>query len=97
MSTVAMTQFKVSLSKYFRKVKQGEEILVTEPGRPVARLLPVCGEEGLPEHLQEMVRQGQARAGTGKIPKEFWNLPRPSDPEGAILRALLDEREESNR
>lgn len=32
--------------------------------------------------------------GTGKLSEEFWKLPRPKDPEGLLLKALLEDRRE---
>ncbi len=32
--------------------------------------------------------------GTGRIPDEFWTTPRPKDPEGRLLKALLEDRRE---
>ncbi len=32
--------------------------------------------------------------GTGEIPDEFWTAPRPKDPEGRLLKALLEDRRE---
>ena len=97
MSTVAIAKLKASLSAYLRKVQEGEEVVITDHGRPVARMSPIHMKPGTPEHLQDLVRRGIVRQGTGKIPDDFWDLPRPKDPEGAILKALLDEREESTR
>ena len=94
MSTTNVSRLKASLSSFLRRVKAGEEVLVTERGRPVARLMPVR-EGNLPAHLAEMEKQGWVRAGRAPLSKTFWNLPRPKDPRGTALRALLDEREES--
>jgi hypothetical protein len=32
--------------------------------------------------------------GTGRVSEEFWKLPRPKDPEGLLLKALLEDRRE---
>ena len=32
--------------------------------------------------------------GTGRIPEDFWELPKPKDPEGLALRYLLEDRRE---
>ena len=34
------------------------------------------------------------KPGTGRIPDEFWTMPRPKDPEGLLLKALLEDRRE---
>ncbi len=37
---------------------------------------------------------GLVRIGTGKLPADFWTRPRPQDPEGLVLKGLLQDREE---
>jgi antitoxin (DNA-binding transcriptional repressor) of toxin-antitoxin stability system len=45
-------------------------------------------------HLDELVRQGKARRGTGKLPDDFFTRPRPKFEEGSVLEQLLRDREE---
>jgi prevent-host-death family protein len=94
MKTVTVSKLKASLSEYLRLVKAGDEVLVTERGRPVAKLVPAAGPAAFPAHLVEMEKQGLLKLGSGKLPKGFWNLPRPRDPEGLVRKAVLREREE---
>lgn len=94
MKTATVAKLKASLSEYLRQVKAGEEVLVTERGRPIARLTPATGPETLPHHLAELAKQGRIKLGSGKLPKRFWALPRPRDPRGTIRRAVLLERKE---
>lgn len=94
MKTAAVSKLKASLSEYLLKVKAGEEIIVTERGKPIARLVPVAPSEAIPEYLREMEKKGLISIGTGKLPKDFWDLPRPKDPKGLVLKALLEERRE---
>lgn len=93
MKTATVSKLKASLSEYLRQVKAGEEVLVTERGRPIAMLAPAVGLHTLPEYLLEMEKQGLIKVGSGKLPKGFWNLPRPKDPKGLLLKAVLQERE----
>ena len=95
MKTATVSKLKASLSAYLRRVKAGEEVLVTERGRPVAKLSPATGPQTLPQHLAEMEKQGLVKLGSGKLPKGFWRMPRPKDPKGSILKSALEEREES--
>ena len=44
---VGIRELKNDLSRWVARVKAGEEILVTERGTAVARLLPVDGEDPL--------------------------------------------------
>ena len=43
--------------------------------------------------MATMEKRGLIRLGSGKLPKDFWKMPKAEDPEGLILRALLEERE----
>jgi prevent-host-death family protein len=92
--TTTVSKLKASLSKYLRSVKAGEEVLITERGRPIAKLAPAEISEMLPDDLIEMEKQGLIKLGSGKLPKGFWELPRPRDPKGLVAKAVLREREE---
>jgi prevent-host-death family protein len=89
--TAAIGELKAQLSRYLKRVRAGEEILVTDRGVPVARLVPVGG--GDRDELRDLERQGLARVGRGVLPKNFWELPRPRDPEGRVRGAVRAERE----
>lgn len=94
MQTTTVSQLKMSISAYLRQVKAGEELLITEHGRPVARLLPVADIVSLPEHLVEMEKQGLLRRAEKSLPEDFWNLPRPADPKATVRSTVLQDREE---
>ena len=93
MTTATVSKLKASLSAYLRRVKAGEEVLVSERGRPIAKLVPVDGKDSLSDHVTALAKQGLARIGSRKLSRTFWTLPRPKDPKGRVLRALLEERE----
>lgn len=95
MKTAGVADLKARLSEYLATVKAGGEVLVTERGKPIARISPVEAESDLPAHLVEMAKKGLVKLPTKKLDASFWELPRPQDPEGAVLAALLAEREES--
>ena len=83
------------MSKYLSKVKAGEEVVVTDRGRPIAKIVPIKRTEmEIPPHLLTLERAGLARIGKSSLPTNFWSLPRPKDKKGAALKALLSEREE---
>ena len=92
-TTAAVAELKAQLSRYLRRVKAGEEILVTERGAPVARLVPVVNTGRDHESLRDLERQGLMRVGSGKLPKNFWKLPRGRDPRAAVRKAVAEERE----
>ena len=95
MKTAAVSELKASLSAYLLKVKTGEEVLVTDRGKPVAKIVPLKREEvEVPAHIMELERVGLIKMGTGKLPKGFWDMPHPKDKKGLALKILLQEREE---
>ena len=92
MTVTTVSKLKASLSEFLRRVKAGEEVLITERGRVIARLSPPAFSPALPESIREMERNGLLKIGTGKLPKDFWRMPRPKDPKGLVRNALLKER-----
>ncbi len=94
MKTTTVSQLKMSLSAILRQVKTSEEVLITEHGRPIARLLPITNTVSLSEHLQEMEKRGLLKRGEKPLPADFWDLPRPADPRGTVRSAVLREREQ---
>jgi prevent-host-death family protein len=95
MKTTPLSELKATLSEQLAKVKAGEEIVVTERGKPIAKIVPLSGEAvGLSAHMSELARNGLIRLGSRKIPKDIWKLPRPIDKRGRAVKALVEEREE---
>lgn len=91
--SAGVSEVKASLSEYLGRVKRGEEILITSHGRPVAKLVPVPPAEDDDEaRMQELARQGLVKLPERPLDEEFWKLPRPRDPQGLVLKALLEER-----
>ncbi len=94
MKRASITSLKAKLSQYLDAVRQGEEIIVTDRGRPIARLAPVSGPAEEEARRDQLIRSGRLRPPRRRLPPGFWDEPRPSDPEGRGLFALLEEREE---
>ena len=94
MKTVAIASLKAKLSQYLDTVKQGEEVSVTDRGHPVARIVPAVRGGPAPAQFNDMIRTGIIRPGRGPLPRSFWErTPRAKDPKGAVLRALMEDRE----
>jgi prevent-host-death family protein len=90
----SIASLKARLSEYLKAVKAGEEIIVTDRGRPVARITPMAGRAQWDARIEELVRAGLASPPIAPLPPDFWDMPRPADPEGRSLAALLEERAE---
>jgi len=96
MKAAAVSELKASLSEFLAAVKGGEEVIVTDRGKPIAKLVPLTrDEQDRPPHLLALARAGLATIGTGALPPGFWDLPRPKDPKNRVLKSLLKERQES--
>ena len=92
MKTAAVAELKAQLSRYLSRVKAGEEVLITERGVPIARIVP-AGRTGGHERLwRDLERQGLMRLGSGKLPRDFWTLPRGRDPLSRARAAVDRER-----
>lgn len=65
MSQVGVRELKNGLSRYLKRVQKGEEIVVTERGRSVARLVPAT-RSTLDQALEPLLRDGTVRWGGGK-------------------------------
>jgi prevent-host-death family protein len=76
MKRASISEAKNRLSAYVDRVRGGETILITDRGRPVARLAPL--EPGTQAHqdarLAELVRRGIIRVGRKAPPRR---LPTP--------------------
>ncbi|MBI3050075.1 MAG: type II toxin-antitoxin system prevent-host-death family antitoxin [Acidobacteria bacterium] len=86
-----MAQMKARLSEYLRQVKSGGEVVITERGIPVARLVPLDSDERRATREERLIRAGILRP--SQRPRK--KLGRPGHGGGrAVLEALLAERDE---
>lgn len=94
MKKASITILKAHLSRYVDAVKSGEEVIVTERGRPVARLSRLDPARDPSGRVAQLVREGRMRAPTRPASGQVAPAPGPGDPEGRSLAAVLDERED---
>jgi prevent-host-death family protein len=96
MKAAKVSELKAGLSKYLARVKRGEQVVITERGRTIAKIIPVPPAEGAEEErMRELERLGIVSIPEHPgIPPEYWTLELPKDPDDLVLKALLEEREE---
>ena len=94
MKTTSISDLKSHLSAYLDAVRAGEEVLITDRGRPIARIAPVRGAQQDVSRRDVLVRAGRLREPSGRVPKDFYTRALPADSKGRALRALLEERHE---
>jgi prevent-host-death family protein len=63
METVGVRELKDNLSRYLSMVREGGEVVVTDHGRPVARVIGIQGKTSS-ERLAELVAAGQVTPAT---------------------------------
>jgi prevent-host-death family protein len=56
--TVAVSNLKAPLSEYLGQVKAGNEVLITDRGKPVARLVPISRTRAVGKSLARKVALG---------------------------------------
>lgn len=91
--TTSISVLKAKLSEFLDIVRRGEEVLVTDRGRAIARLAPVIGSSSLEGRREELIRTGRMREPRAKLPRDFLDRKRPADPKGKGIAALLADRE----
>jgi prevent-host-death family protein len=86
MTEVGVRELRNGLSRWLERVKQGDEVLITERGRPVARLTRVDTRSG----LDELVARGlvtPARYRPSDLP-----LPPRLEVPGGVSDLVSDQR-----
>jgi prevent-host-death family protein len=85
---VGVRELRQDLSRYLRRVRRGERLVVTDRGRPLAVLAPWADQADI---LDQLVADGRARRGDGRL-LDIAPLSRPVSHDGTAALAL--EREE---
>jgi prevent-host-death family protein len=92
MTTVSISELKARLSAFIDIVRDGDEVLVTDRGRLIARLMPIRQAEQEEGRREMLLRSGRLRGPTATLADDFFLRARPADANGDSLAALLDER-----
>jgi len=76
MRQASVSQVKATLRACLAWVKAGEEVVVTERGTPIAKIVPVLRSPApLPASLAALEQAGLVTRGSGHVPDEVWALP----------------------
>ena len=92
MKRAPISTLKASLSEYIASVKRGEEVVVTERGKPVARIVPILPAAVEDDRIRELVKRGVVRAATRNLRRALPGRAVRTVSEGAASRALEEER-----
>ena len=92
MGTVGVRELKNGLTRYLRRTKHGEEIIVTERGKPIALLTPIKSAKharSLEARLAALAAQGWVTLPTKKPLKRIRAVKIPG---GLISRTVIEDR-----
>jgi prevent-host-death family protein len=93
MATTTVTRLKAGLSEQLRRVQAGEELTVTDRGRPIARIIPFPGGISADDDLATLVDLGLARLPRHGFPPSFFDERTVVDDNACLRAAALAERE----
>lgn len=88
MGAVGVRELKNQLSRYLRRVRAGERLVITERGRPIAIVTSPTANRG-DRRIQALLREGLARWDGGK-PKGAARPPKIKGP--SVARAVIEDR-----
>ncbi|MGH7447792.1 MAG: type II toxin-antitoxin system Phd/YefM family antitoxin [Longimicrobiales bacterium] len=94
MKQASVAELKARLSEYLAAARRGEDVIVTDRGRPVARLSGLADDTRLDARVAELVRLGLVRPPNRTLPAGFWEAERPADAQARALEAVIEERED---
>jgi prevent-host-death family protein len=87
-ASVGVRELRDNLSRYLRRVQEGESVVITDHGKPVGELMPAASGR-IAEQVRQLVRQGVANWSGGK-PRGLARAPRPRA--GLVSEAVIQDR-----
>ena len=88
--TIGIREAKANLSRFLKSVQEGNEVVLTDHGRPVGKIVPIpTAELPLSVRLQRLEEQGVV----SPAPDRFDKCPAPiALPDDLAQRLLQEER-----
>jgi len=91
-TSVGIRDAKIHLSRYLKLVQKGEEVIITDHGRPVGKIVPMASRDlDLRERIDRLVEQGIIEPLSGE---RLLTIPPPIPvPKGVAQRMLQEDRD----
>ncbi len=94
-ASVGIRDAKMHLSKYIKMVQKGTEVIITDRGRPVGKIVPIQNED-LP--LEERIKILEDQGLLEKLsPKRLKKIPSPIPVPDNIAQKFLQEDRENDQ
>ena len=92
MRSTNIADLRNRLTQYLREVRAGEEIVVRDRQRPIAKIVPFTVDDDDPEEAA-LVGDGLMRKGSGAVRPSFWKARRPRLTRKAAAAAVSADRD----
>jgi prevent-host-death family protein len=93
MRSTNIADLRNRLTQYLKEVRAGEEIVVRDRQRPIAKIVPFTVDDEDADDAA-LVAAGLMRKGTGKLPPSFWKTRGPRVPTKVAVAAVSADRDE---
>jgi prevent-host-death family protein len=93
MRSANIADLRNRLTHYLQRVRAGEEIIVHDRQRPIAKIVPFTVHQN--DDDAALVAAGLMREGTGKLPASFRRTRRPSVSLKVTVAAVSADRDEN--
>jgi prevent-host-death family protein len=95
MKTANIAELKNHLSNYLADVKRGEEILISDRNKPIAKIVPLQNTGDFSVEELALAAAGILRLPEEEnLPESFWKEKRPALKGEVAIKAVTDERDE---
>jgi len=92
--SVSIAELKNKLSAYLGRVREGEEILIRDRQRPIAKIIPLATSGDLGAEEAALVAEGKLRLADQPLSPSFFRGTAPRVKRTQLLKALDAERED---
>lgn len=95
MKSVGIADLKARLSSHLKRVKAGQEVLITDRGQPIAKLVPLENQAERGSRRERLAKAGLLILGRGRL-RPSLRIPLEGDTSlgQGVLEALIEERRE---
>ena len=94
MRSTNIADLRNRLTQYLQEVRAGEEIIVRDRQRPIAKIVPFSVDDADADEAA-LVASGVMRKGSGTLPAPFWKARRARLRVSAAVAALRADRDEA--
>lgn len=94
--SIGIREAKTHLSKYLKMVQKGNEIVLTDRGRPVGRIVPIKEEEvSLDQRINQLEEDGVLSKNPVRTGKKTLTWQPISVPDNIAQKILMEERNDA--